>query len=206
VNNKPSTCKYEPVIDGNYIPDITTKLLAAGKFTKVTPFSYEETVSDAEIHAHKVPILAGHNAQDGSIFVGTPASIVTDADIITAILKRYPGLVRCPSFIFVADPDRRVCAPPADNAYRRAARHLPSRIEHHALDDSVGARDVRLHGERGWFELFILGAHFSCSLKLACWDYYIGNISGKPAFNYRWDAPDPNLLAARGAYVGAAHT
>jgi hypothetical protein len=39
VNNKPSTCKYEPVIDGNYIPDITTKLLAAGKFTKVTPFS-----------------------------------------------------------------------------------------------------------------------------------------------------------------------
>jgi hypothetical protein len=42
--------------------------------------------------------------------------------------------------------------------------------------------------------------------KLACWDYYIGNVSGKAAFNYRWDAPDPNLLAARGDFVGAAHT
>lgn len=42
--------------------------------------------------------------------------------------------------------------------------------------------------------------------ELACWDYYIGNVSGQPAYNYRWDAPDPNLIAARGAFVGAAHT
>ncbi|KAJ7326288.1 alpha/beta-hydrolase [Mycena albidolilacea] len=150
VNNKPSTCKYEPVIDGNYIPDITTKLLAAGKFTKV-------------------PILAGHNAQDGSIFVGTPASIVTDADIITAILKRYPGL---PTTLTDA---LLVTYPPASST-------------------------------TPWTTQWERAMYAYMESELACWDYYIGNISGKPAFNYRWDAPDPNLVAARGAYVGAAHT
>ncbi|KAF7342030.1 COesterase domain-containing protein [Mycena venus] len=150
VNNKPSTCKYEPVIDGNYIPDITTKLLSAGKFTKV-------------------PLLAGHNAQDGSIFVGTPQSITTDADIVTAILKRYPGLSKATTDAML------VTYPPASST-------------------------------TPWTTQWERAMYAYMESELACWDYYIGNISGKPAFNYRWDAPDPNLIAARGAYVGAAHT
>ncbi|KAJ6481746.1 Alpha/Beta hydrolase protein [Mycena sanguinolenta] len=150
VNNKPSTCKYEPVIDGHYIPDITTTLLSAGKFTKV-------------------PILAGHNAQDGSIFVGTPASIVTDADIVTAVLKRYPALSTNVTDAML------VTYPPASNT-------------------------------TPWTTQWERAMYAYMESELGCWDYYIGNVSGKPAFNYRWDAPDPNLLAARGAYVGAAHT
>ncbi|KAJ7789907.1 Alpha/Beta hydrolase protein [Mycena olivaceomarginata] len=136
-------CDVRAVIDGNYIPDITTKLLAAGKFTKV-------------------PILAGHNAQDGSIFVGTPTSIVTDADIITAILKRYPGL---PTTLTDA---LLVTYPPASST-------------------------------TPWTTQWERAMYAYMESELACWDYYIGNISGKPAFNYRWDAPDPNLIAARGA-------
>ncbi|KAF7342059.1 COesterase domain-containing protein [Mycena venus] len=150
VNNKPSTCKYEPVIDGDYIPDITTKMLAAGNFTKV-------------------PILAGHTAQDGSIFVGTPASIVTDADIVNAILKRYPALSQATTDAML------VTYPPASST-------------------------------TPWTTQWERAMYAYMESELACWDYYIGNISGKPAFNYRWDAPDPNLLASRGAYVGAAHT
>ncbi|KAJ7614595.1 carboxyesterase [Mycena polygramma] len=150
VNNKPSTCKYEPVIDGDYVPDITSKLLSAGKFSKV-------------------PILAGHNAQDGSIFVGTPASIVTDQDIVNAVLKRYPGL---PTSLTDA---MLVTYPPASNT-------------------------------TPWTTQWERAMYAYMESELACWDYFIGNVSGKPAFNYRWDAPDPNLIAARGAYVGAAHT
>ncbi|KAJ7507320.1 carboxyesterase [Mycena galericulata] len=150
VNNKPSTCKYEPVIDGHYIPDITSTLLSEGRFSKV-------------------PILAGHTAQDGSIFVGTPASIVTDADIVTAILKRYPGL---PSNVTDA---MLVTYPPASNT-------------------------------TPWTTQWERAMYAYMESELACWDYYIGNVSGKPAYNYRWDAPDPNLIASRGAYVGAAHT
>lgn len=94
VNNKPSTCKYEPVIDGDYIPDITSKMLMAGKFTKVSGFFYAwDRAADRIDLRLQVPILAGHNAQDGSIFVGTPQSVVTDEDIVNAVLKRYPGLV-----------------------------------------------------------------------------------------------------------------
>ncbi|KAJ7866664.1 alpha/beta-hydrolase [Mycena leptocephala] len=136
VNNKPSTCKYEPVIDGGYIPDITSKLFSAGKFTKV-------------------PILAGHTAQDGSIFVGTP--------------QRYPALSMTTTDAML------VTYPPASNT-----------------------TPWKTQWERAMYAYM--------ESELACWDYYIGNVSGKPAFNYRWDAPDPNLLAARGAYVGAAHT
>ncbi|KAJ7216538.1 Alpha/Beta hydrolase protein [Mycena pura] len=150
VNNKPSTCKYEPVIDGDYIPDITSKMLMAGKFTKV-------------------PILAGHNAQDGSIFVGTPQSVVTDEDIVNAVLKRYPGLSNATTSAML------VTYPPAS-------------------------------ASTPWTTQWERAMYAYMESELACWDYYIGNVSGKPAFNYRWDAPDPNLLAARGAFVGAAHT
>ncbi|KAJ7057120.1 Alpha/Beta hydrolase protein [Mycena amicta] len=150
VNNKPSTCKYEPVIDGHYIPDITSKMFTAGNFSKV-------------------PILAGHNAQDGSIFVGTPASINTDADIVTAVLKRYPALSTNTTTAML------VTYPPASST-------------------------------TPWTTQWERAMYAYMESELACWDYYIGNVSGKPAFNYRWDAPDPNLIAARGAYVGAAHT
>ena len=73
VNNKPSNCKFEPVIDGDYIPGITSQMFLAGQFTKV-------------------PVLAGHNAQDGSIFVGTPDAVTTDAEIQAVIAKRLTHL------------------------------------------------------------------------------------------------------------------
>ncbi|KAJ7701777.1 Alpha/Beta hydrolase protein [Mycena rosella] len=150
VNNKPSTCKYEPIIDGDYIPDITSKMFTAGKFSKV-------------------PILAGHTAQDGSIFVGAPATINTDADIVTSILKRYPALTTATTTAML-------------QTYPPASATTP------------------------WTTQWERAMYAYMESELACWDYYIGNVSGKPAFNYRWDAPDPNLLASRGAYVGAAHT
>ncbi|KAJ7628626.1 carboxyesterase [Roridomyces roridus] len=150
VNNKPSTCKFEPIIDGDYVPDITSKLFAQGKFSKV-------------------PILAGHTAQDGSIFVGSNTSITTDANIVTAILKRYPDLT-------TAVTDAMLVTYPPANA----------------------TTPWKTQWERAMYAYM--------ESELGCWDYYIGNVSGKPAYNYRWDAPDPNLIASRGAYVGAAHT
>ncbi|KAJ7177916.1 Alpha/Beta hydrolase protein [Mycena filopes] len=150
VNNKPSTCKYEPVIDGGYIPDITSKMFAQGRFTKV-------------------PILAGHNAQDGSIFIGAPPTIVTDTDIINTILKRYPLVsLATMNAMLVTYPPASATTPWTTQWERAMYAYMES--------------------------------------ELGCWDYFIGNVSGKPAFNYRWDAPDPNLIAARGAFVGAAHT
>ncbi|KAF8879349.1 carboxyesterase [Mucidula mucida] len=73
VNNKPSSCKFLPIIDGDYVPGVTSALLAAGNFSKV-------------------PILAGHTAQDGAIFVGKPAAVTTDAQIKAAVVKRYTTL------------------------------------------------------------------------------------------------------------------
>ncbi|CAK5263478.1 unnamed protein product [Mycena citricolor] len=150
VNNKLSTCKYEPVIDGNYIPGITSQLFTAGRFSKV-------------------PILGGHTAQDGSIFVGKPAQINTDADIVAAIVKRYPLLSsQTTNSMLVTYPPASSTTPWTTQWERAMWAYMES--------------------------------------ELSCYPWYIGNISGKPAFNYRWDAPDPNLIAARGAYVGAAHT
>ncbi|KAF8918948.1 Alpha/Beta hydrolase protein [Mucidula mucida] len=150
VNNKPSTCKFEPVIDGNYVPGITSSLLAAGKFTKI-------------------PILAGHTAQDGSIFVGKPAAVTTDANIKAAVAKRYTTLSN-------ATLDAMLVTYPA------ASENTP------------------------WTSQWERAMYAYQESEYACWDYYIGNISGKPAYNYRWDAPDPNLISSRGDYVGAAHT
>ncbi|KAJ7769194.1 carboxyesterase [Mycena maculata] len=150
VNNKPSTCKYEPVIDGDYIPDITSILLTEGNFSKV-------------------PILAGHTAQDGSIFVGSNTSITTDAQVVAAILGRYPLL---PSN--VTDAMLVTYPPPSNNTI--------------------------------WKTQWERAMYAYQGSELANWDFYIGNVSGQPAYNYRWDAPDPNLIASRGAYVGAAHT
>ncbi|KAJ7757066.1 Alpha/Beta hydrolase protein [Mycena metata] len=119
--------------------------------------------------AINVPILAGHNAQDGSIFIGAPATIVTDTDIINTILKRYP-------LVSLTTMDAMLVT------YPPASATTP------------------------WTTQWERAMYAYMESELACWDYFIGNVSGKPAFNYRWDAPDPNILAARGAYVGAAHT
>ncbi|KAJ7135504.1 carboxyesterase [Mycena crocata] len=150
VNNKPSTCKYLPVIDGNYVVDIPTKLFAAGKFSKV-------------------PILAGHCAQDASIFVGKPETVITDADVATAVQKRYTDLsTETLAAMLVTYPPASSTTPWTTQWERAMYAYMES--------------------------------------EMGCWDYYIGNVSGKAAYNYRWDAPDPNLIASRGAYIGAAHT
>ncbi|KAJ7583674.1 carboxyesterase [Mycena floridula] len=150
VNNKPSTCKFMPVIDNDFIKGITTKELTAGRFSKV-------------------PILAGHTAQDGSIFVGKPADVIDDASVAAAIIKRYTGLST------------------ASQAKMLQVYPAPS--------DSTP-----------WTTNWERASYAFMETEFACWDYYIGNISGKDAFNFRWYAMDPNLIASRGAYVGAAHT
>ncbi|KAJ7291098.1 carboxyesterase [Mycena rebaudengoi] len=150
VNNKPSTCKFLPVIDRDYVTGIPSQLFAEGRFSKV-------------------PILAGHTAQDGSIFVGKPESIVTDADVTTAILKRYTTLSAATMAALLV-------------TYPPASKSTP------------------------WTTQWERAMYAYMESELSNWDYYIGNVSGKAAFNYRWDAPDPNLIAARGSFVGAAHT
>jgi carboxylesterase type B len=75
VNGKPSTCKFLPVIDGDFIPDYPSRLLAQGRF-------------------YKVPYIGGHCTDDGSIFVGAPSGITnTTAGFIAALRKRYTTLV-----------------------------------------------------------------------------------------------------------------
>ncbi|CAK5265403.1 unnamed protein product [Mycena citricolor] len=150
VNNKLGTCKYEPIIDWNYVVGITSELLETGRFSKV-------------------PILGGHNAQDGSIFVGKPAQVTTDADMVKAVLKRYPTLSQLTTEAML-------------KTYPPASASTPWKTQ--------WERTMWAYMES----------------ELSCWPWYIGNISGKPAYNYRWDAVDPNIIAARGAYVGAAHT
>ncbi|CAK5281264.1 unnamed protein product [Mycena citricolor] len=150
VNNKLGSCKYEPVIDYNYVPGITSELFSTGRFSKV-------------------PILGGHNAQDGSIFVGKPAQVNTDADMVNAILKRYPTL-----------------STPTTNAMLQTYPPVSASTP--------------------WTTQWERTMWAYMESELSCWPWYIGNVSGQPAYNYRWDAVDPNLIAARGAYVGAAHT
>ncbi|KAJ7859592.1 carboxyesterase [Mycena leptocephala] len=114
VNNKPSTCKYEPVIDGGYIP--------------TSPPSFSPLGNSRRSHSR------WHNAQDGSIF----SKATTDAMLVT-----YP---------------------PASNTTPWTTQW-----------------------ERAMYA-------------------YMETRSRKARFQLSLDAPDPNLLAARGAYVGAAHT
>jgi carboxylesterase type B len=75
VNGKPSTCKFLPVIDGDFLRDYPSRLLAEGKF-------------------HKMPFMGGHCTDDGSIFVGAPSGITnTTAGFISALRRRYTTLV-----------------------------------------------------------------------------------------------------------------
>lgn len=74
INNKPSTCKFLPVIDGALITDYPSRLVAQGKI-------------------QKVDYLGGHCTDDGSIFVGDPAYLAnTTEGFVAAIKRRYTTL------------------------------------------------------------------------------------------------------------------
>ena len=76
VNNKPSTCKFLPVLDGAFIQDYPSRALARGAF-------------------HHIPFLGGQCTDDGSIFVGSPATFVNTTDgFVAALRKRYTTMVR----------------------------------------------------------------------------------------------------------------
>jgi len=72
VNNR-GNCKYLPVIDGDFLLDLPSRLISAGNMLKVN-------------------FMGGHTTNDGSIFVGDPTSIVTEENFVNSILKRYTGL------------------------------------------------------------------------------------------------------------------
>ncbi|EIN04230.1 carboxyesterase [Punctularia strigosozonata HHB-11173 SS5] len=74
VNTKPSTCKFLPVIDGDLIQDLPSTMLREGRFSKVN-------------------FVGGHCTDDGSIFVGDPATFTNTTDgFVSAIKKRYTML------------------------------------------------------------------------------------------------------------------
>jgi carboxylesterase type B len=76
VNGKPAACKFLPIIDGGFLPDYPSRLLARGRF-------------------HKMPFVGGHCTDDGSIFVGAPSGITNTTDgFVAALRKRYTTLVR----------------------------------------------------------------------------------------------------------------
>ncbi|KAJ7817956.1 Alpha/Beta hydrolase protein [Mycena leptocephala] len=148
VNNKPSTCKYEPVIDGGYIPDITSKLLSAGKFTKV-------------------PILAGHNAR-------------------MLYLRRYTPVYK---------HGRRhcQCRPQTVSALSKATTDAMLVTYPLHRTPLLGRPNGNAPCTRTWRASSDAGIIISVT-------------SAESRFQLSLGRPDPNLLAARGAYVGAAHT
>ncbi|CAE6520330.1 unnamed protein product, partial [Rhizoctonia solani] len=62
-----------PTIDGpnGFLPDLPSRLIAQGKFRR------------------GIDLVAGHMTNDGRNFAGNPKNVITEANIVTAILNRY---------------------------------------------------------------------------------------------------------------------
>lgn len=83
ITNLTSTSFY-PIVDGDFIPDYSSNLLAEGKFTKR-------------------PLLAGTNSDEGTLFTATPVdsdatiaanikSLGPDANTTTILMSLYPNV------------------------------------------------------------------------------------------------------------------
>ncbi|EPQ58489.1 alpha/beta-hydrolase, partial [Gloeophyllum trabeum ATCC 11539] len=73
--NHVQTGRVAPVVDGSFIPELPSRLVASGNFTPVE-------------------FIGGHCSNDGRTFVGgTPSQFVTDADLARLVFARWPGVV-----------------------------------------------------------------------------------------------------------------
>ncbi|KAJ9092088.1 hypothetical protein QFC20_007470 [Naganishia adeliensis] len=69
-------CKYLPIVDGEIIQDIPTKMIAQGRFAKV-------------------PVMAGHTTNDGTGFTGSPTQVTNDTQLYSALTSsRYTLLTK----------------------------------------------------------------------------------------------------------------
>ncbi|KXS11919.1 alpha/beta-hydrolase [Gonapodya prolifera JEL478] len=150
INHRPQPyCKYLPIVDKETIPDIPSRLLQQGKFSKV-------------------PVLAGHTTNDGTAFTGSPTSVTDEASLYSALTSsRYTRLTNA--------------------TFHRA-------LTHYNLSD--------------FSSFYEMAQELVGDTQFKCWDWFVANKTleaGVPAFNYRWNTPDPVAVAAN-PYRGVLHT
>ncbi|GHJ89343.1 hypothetical protein NliqN6_5745 [Naganishia liquefaciens] len=150
VNHRPQPlCKYLPIVDGDIIQDIPTKMIAQGRFAKV-------------------PVMAGHTTNDGTGFTGSPTAITNDTQLFSALTSsRYTGLSK--------------------DTFNKARALYP-------VSNFSSYYDMA--------ETLVGNTEFTCL------DWFIVNKTasyGVPAYNYRWNTPDPIQLASS-PWKGSMHT
>jgi len=102
INANPSGA-WAPVIDGTFLPDLASKLIPEHRFSKVN-------------------FIGGHCSNDGRTFAGSNKSVITAADVVTDIEKRYHHLSNETIAAMLAFyPDPSIPGSPYDTEYHRAA-------------------------------------------------------------------------------------
>ncbi|KAH7921830.1 alpha/beta-hydrolase [Leucogyrophana mollusca] len=155
VNHVP-TGMVSPVIDGNFLPDFPSRLIASGNFSTVD-------------------FIGGHCTNDGRTFVGgSPSQFTSDEDVATIPFKRWPGVT--------------------NNTIQQALKLYPS-------PDTPGSPFTSQYDR---------AATMAGDIIFTCMDYFLAEqmsaVKGvKNVFAFRWNAPDPVLLAAA-PYEGTMHT
>jgi hypothetical protein len=103
------TCKFLPIIDGDFIPTLPSQAITEGRFAKVRSHRLQSRYIMAGVYPllfsdpFQVPFIGGHTTNDGSIFVNQPSAITDDAQVVASITKRYTYLV---SLLFSLLPSR----------------------------------------------------------------------------------------------------
>lgn len=191
VNGKPSTCKFLPVIDGSLIPDYPSRSIARGAL-------------------HKVPFVGGHCTDDGSIFVGNPATFVNTTDgFVAAIKKRYTTIVR---WLMLPHLLREECSFRIPNVQSNAT--ATRMVELYPADafPSTYERSKTAFGDTIFTCQYVGSSGIPQVLTANMWthrDWFIAqklqSLGMKQAYNYRWNTPDPVALAAA-PWQGVRHT
>ncbi|EGO03357.1 hypothetical protein SERLA73DRAFT_69239 [Serpula lacrymans var. lacrymans S7.3] len=154
VNHVP-TGQVSPVIDGKFLPDYPSRLIAAGNFSTVD-------------------FIGGHCANDGRTFVGgSPSQFTTDEDVATIPFMRWPSVT--------------------NSTIQQALKLYPS-------PDAPGSPFTSQYDR---------AAIMAGDIIFTCMDWFLANQMSKKGvsnvYNYKWNAPDPVLLAAA-PYEGVMHT
>ncbi|KZO95383.1 alpha/beta-hydrolase [Calocera viscosa TUFC12733] len=94
---------WAPIIDGTFLPDLASKLIPEHRFTKVN-------------------FIGGHCTNDGRTFAGKNTSVITAADVVTDIEKRYHHLSNeTIAAMLEFYPDPSIPGSPYATEYDRAA-------------------------------------------------------------------------------------
>ncbi|KAH7904987.1 Alpha/Beta hydrolase protein [Hygrophoropsis aurantiaca] len=145
-----------PVVDGKFLPDFPSRLIASGNFSTVD-------------------FIGGHCTNDGRTFVGgSPSQITTEEDVATIPFKRWPGVT--------------------NSTIQQALKLYPS-------PDTPGSPFTSQYDR---------AATMAGDIIFTCMDYFLSEqmstVKGvEDVFAFRWNAPDPVLLAAA-PYEGTMHT